>query len=909
MEERIKTRLRLKPLGIGDRVMVEAEYFDDITAPKEMRYSTLLGKEFVEGIVKSITSLSYTITFEDNTTSVVTKSKVKQVDDNQGDNTSDVKFKSESSQASYAAHSGKRNNGPNNMPEAQQAHSIITSSFVTESKVRNVDVNHDDTSDVKFKIESSEVSADSGHDTIPKAHPVTPLPYAPISSSFETPVLQGEKVPRKVTTRASYSITKTSSLTTGQIYLSKQDDFMEASTSAITAQSSVPTDTDTPALQTHINACKRKKRAVSGKKTESQQTQSNVKSILSENEHVYLKDALCHCDDMISDDEVDLVLLPPDNVEGDTDTECGNDADLHGFDLEQIEEVSGTIEISTTRGVTRTKRPNIKDRKAYKPPKGFRQQVGKEVDKVMSILANDEDNDNKIDSLVNSADVLDELRNWERTEEEHTNSGLEWQNVMSVENIRNLEHLNHLCTGKMPVEVFELLFNQEMKQHIITETRRYAHVNQNDTSFDMSEYDLKCFIGTLFYSGYHCLPQQSMYWERSIDTNTEMVYQAISKNRFKQIKRFLHLADNSTIDLTDKFAKVRPLYDLTNKSLQQFGFWHKDYSIDEQMIPYFGMHSAKQTMRIKAVRFGYKNFVLASADGYPYLIIPYAGAKGIGGTPGKDLTIRVVANMVLQSIDGIGNLTFDNWYTSAKLMSLLAALGVPTISTVRADRVGNAPVLNTKDIERKERGFFSYAFDDSMGLHCVKWYDNSVVTLLSNCTGPFPLGAVDRFSRKEKKKVSVPRPNLIKFYNNAMGGVDLLDAAVATYRIKIKGKKWWWVHFTNTMGVLMGAAWKMFRATNPDADQTLLYFVRSVTQAYLQVEKVSTAPTPNYWKAKKKVDDNTRLVGRSHWPSLIDQQRRCQLPGCKSKVRTICKSCDVALCIKDDHFQKYHTTK
>ena len=32
------------------------------------------------------------------------------------------------------------------------------------------------------------------------------------------------------------------------------------------------------------------------------------------------------------------------------------------------------------------------------------------------------------------------------------------------------------------------------------------------------------------------------------------------------------------------------------------------------------------------------------------------------------------------------------------------------------------------------------------------------------------------------------RPNLIKVYNSAVGGVDLLDPAVGTYRTKIKGK-------------------------------------------------------------------------------------------------------------------------
>ena len=39
-----------------------------------------------------------------------------------------------------------------------------------------------------------------------------------------------------------------------------------------------------------------------------------------------------------------------------------------------------------------------------------------------------------------------------------------------------------------------------------------------------------------------------------------------------------------------------------------------------------------------------------------------------------------------------------------------------------------------------------------------------------------------------------------------MGGVDLLDNAVATYRINIKGKKWWWPHFTNCLGKLMAEA-------------------------------------------------------------------------------------------------------
>ena len=79
-----------------------------------------------------------------------------------------------------------------------------------------------------------------------------------------------------------------------------------------------------------------------------------------------------------------------------------------------------------------------------------------------------------------------------------------------------------------------------------------------------------------------------------------------------------------------------------NTFIRQFLFWHKDFSIEEQMIPYFEMYSTKQTKRNKSTRFGYKNFALTSSDGYPYHVIPYSRAKGLAGTPGIDLTSQVV---------------------------------------------------------------------------------------------------------------------------------------------------------------------------------------------------------------------------------------------------------------------------
>ena len=52
-----------------------------------------------------------------------------------------------------------------------------------------------------------------------------------------------------------------------------------------------------------------------------------------------------------------MVLLPPDNTDGDTDTELGNDSDLTDMTIETVSEVSGRIEIQTSKQTSKIKKP------------------------------------------------------------------------------------------------------------------------------------------------------------------------------------------------------------------------------------------------------------------------------------------------------------------------------------------------------------------------------------------------------------------------------------------------------------------------------------------------------------------------------------------------------------------------
>ena len=89
----------------------------------------------------------------------------------------------------------------------------------------------------------------------------------------------------------------------------------------------------------------------------------------------------------------------------------------------------------------------------------------------------------------------------------------------------------------------------------------------------------------------------------------------MSKKRFHDIKRYFHIADNQNL-ANSKMAKIFPLLEKLKTNCQQFEIFHQFLSIGESMIPYRGLHSAKQFIKGKPVKFEFKMWVLCSADGF-----------------------------------------------------------------------------------------------------------------------------------------------------------------------------------------------------------------------------------------------------------------------------------------------------
>lgn len=390
--------------------------------------------------------------------------------------------------------------------------------------------------------------------------------------------------------------------------------------------------------------------------------------------------------------------------------------------------------------------------------------------------------------------------------------------------------------------------------------------------------------------------------------NRPIVKNAMSRNKFELLKRYLHLSDNTKLDLSDKFAKLRPYFDLLNRSFIKFGVFSQHLSIDEQMIPYFGKHSCKMYIRGKPIRFGYKLWCMCSAEGFLYQFIPYAGAGGY------DKQIGLGADIVMQLLSHVEfpmrhDVFFDNFFTSYHLMCLLSERRFCAAGTVRENRVSGAPLNGGKKKKGNKplpRGAMDYAFDKTNSILMVRWSDNKEVTLATNHIAIEPMAKTKRYDKEQKKKVEVPVARVISEYNRYMGGVDLHDNGVCNYRVAIRGKKWWWTLFIAGLNSAIVNAWKLHCLmvktrnevvkTKPEKPMSQIDFRVSVTEALLLTEDPDSE---NLDFDDSEVDDDDdivlpavkgkHLIGRDP----MEKRKRCGV--CHKKTIFLCVKCKKAL--------------
>ncbi|XP_035455963.2 piggyBac transposable element-derived protein 3-like [Spodoptera frugiperda] len=452
-----------------------------------------------------------------------------------------------------------------------------------------------------------------------------------------------------------------------------------------------------------------------------------------------------------------------------------------------------------------------------------------------------------------------------------------------------------------PIEFFELFFSEDVIRYIVRHTVMYA-VEKHNYNFCLSGDELSCFIGILLLSGYAPLPRRRMYWETNEDTHNVLVVKSMRRNRFEEIFRYFHVADNGNLRAGDKMAKIRPLFNIMNKKFLMYAPIEKNLSIDESMIPYYGRHGCKQHIHGKPIRFGFKAWVAATRLGYCLQADLYEGRSEARETGlGEHVVTKLMNTVKTEYPETLFSVYCDNFFTAPSLLSSLQENNVKITGTARQNRIDKCPLIDAKSCKKQPRGFYDYRLDTNDNICAVRWNDNSVVTLLSNEFGVHPVQKARRYSVAAKQKIDIDQPNVVQQYNRFMGGVDRLDANVGVYRIAIRGKKWYMPILMWLIDVAVNNAALLARSYGANVDT--LEFRRSIARTLLlKYGNIRSQPGP-----RPQVRTNVPVSVRKHSADHIiltgQVRKRCAL--CKNKTIKMCRKCNVNL--HDKCFAEFHS--
>ena len=85
-------------------------------------------------------------------------------------------------------------------------------------------------------------------------------------------------------------------------------------------------------------------------------------------------------------------------------------------------------------------------------------------------------------------------------------------------------------------------------------------------------------------------------------------------------------------------------------------------------------------------------------------------------------------------------------------------------------------------------------------------------------------------------------------------------AHVSVYRIDVRGKRWYWSYYTNSIDVVKSVAFKVFKLVNPDDKMDFLAFTRRITTHYLKASKLKKQLPPNILYLRKRSRKGNAVV-------------------------------------------------
>jgi hypothetical protein len=414
-----------------------------------------------------------------------------------------------------------------------------------------------------------------------------------------------------------------------------------------------------------------------------------------------------------------------------------------------------------------------------------------------------------------------------------------------------------LAAGSMELDYFFQFFPEEIFQDMAHASNAYVPIYQaqrrrqsnseewTENNFsEITERDIRAYLGIRMIMAIDPKPSVGDYWSSHPALQNAYINSIMSRNRFCQIQRYVHIndpiKDPSRVPVRDRppgmpvdpLYKVSPLLNHVQRKCKENYNLHKHIAIDEAMVKFHGQHSGVIGAPNKPAKRGFKIFVLGDGEsGYLYDFEVYLKKQREEG-----LTQRVVEDL-LEHSTGVNHILFvDKYYTSIPLAQSLLKKSIYICGSFNSGRRFWPQDLKTnKRLKKKDdkvrslqRGEWMARQSQDKKMVATVWMDSALVYNLTTCYS-VPRKETRSKSgdqteiRRRVKDQNTGRweakmfdcPSSIVEYNKYMGAVDRHDHLRSSYSIQRTGRKWWQYFFSFAVDLALINSYLIYKETHP----------------------------------------------------------------------------------------------
>ena len=148
-------------------------------------------------------------------------------------------------------------------------------------------------------------------------------------------------------------------------------------------------------------------------------------------------------------------------------------------------------------------------------------------------------------------------------------------------------------TSRDPLEMFSKFFDESLLSEIVRQTNLYTAqclcAANSHTTWETNVAELRAYIGFHVLMGIQHLPEIRDYWSTDPKLRNEFISSRITRDRFKEISRYLHFVDNVGLPLRDepgyhRLQKVLPIINIIKTKFRETYCPHQQNTIDKAMI-------------------------------------------------------------------------------------------------------------------------------------------------------------------------------------------------------------------------------------------------------------------------------------------------------------------------------------